>query len=83
MRAVHSIGDVAIGELGGHLFLGRNGNGLVQLGEEKANLDTVVPGLIDVVVREDTSRLGLKGSDGLSGQSGVDIGIEDLCAIDS
>lgn len=65
VRAVHSVADVARRKLCRHRLLRGNWNGLILLGEEETDLNTVVPRLVLVVIREDTCRLRLEGCDGL------------------
>lgn len=82
MRAVHSIRDVATGELRGHRLLSREWYGLVLLGEEKADLNTVIPRLVCVVVRKDTRRLWFECSNGFLDKGLVrHIRVEDLTSI--
>lgn len=82
MRAVHGIRDIATWELRCHGLLSCEWYGLVLLGEEKADLNTLVPGLVCVVVGEDTGRLGLESSDGFLDKGLVrHISVEDLAPV--
>lgn len=83
VRAVHSIGDMATWKLSRHRLLSCEWDGLVLLGEEKADLDTVVPRLVCVVVGEDTGRLGLESSEGFLDKGLVrHISVEDLASVE-
>tara|TARA_R110002060_G_scaffold5929_5_gene9053 strand:+ start:2700 stop:3059 length:360 start_codon:yes stop_codon:yes gene_type:complete len=78
MRAVHGVAEVPIWKLRSHSLLSRDRNGLVQLSEEEADLDTLGPWLIGCVVREDAGWLRLETSNGFGDKSSVgDIGVED------
>lgn len=82
MGAVHGVADIAGWELGRHLLLRGNRDGLVLLGKEKADFDTVVPRRVLVVVREDTCRLRLESRNGLLDKCLVgNIGVEDLSGV--
>lgn len=82
MRAVHCIRDVATGELRGHRLLSREWYGLVLLGEEKPDLNAIIPRLVGVVVGENTRRLGFKCSNSFLDKGLVrNIRVEDLTSI--
>lgn len=83
MRAVHGVRDIATGELSRHRLLSCEWDGLVLLGEEKADLDAVVPGFVCVVVGENTGRLRLESSDSFVNKGLVrHISVEDLASVD-
>lgn len=83
VRAVHGVRDIATWELSRHRLLSCEWDCLVLLGEEKADLDTVVPGLVCVVVGEDTGGLGLESGEGFLDKGLVrNISVEDLASVD-
>lgn len=83
MRAVHGVGDVATWELGSHRLLSCEWYGLVLLSEEKADLDTIVPRLVCIVVGEYAGRFGLEGGDSFFDKCLVrHICVEHLASVD-
>lgn len=83
VRAVHGVRDIATWELSRHRLLSSEGYGLILLGEEKADLDTVAPRFVRVVVREDAGRFGLERGDSLLDKSLVrHISVKDLTCVD-
>lgn len=81
MRAVHGVAEVTIWELRSHSLLSGDGNGLIQLSEEEADLNSLGPWFVSCVVREDAGWLRLETSNGFGDKSSIgDICVEDgLC----
>lgn len=84
MGAVQRVANVASWELGRHSLLCGKRDCLILLGEEKANLNTIVPRLEQVVIREDASGFGLELCQSLGKQSLIfDVGVGNLRDIGS
>lgn len=82
MGAVHGVRDIATWELSRHRLLSGEWDGLILLGEEKADLNAVIPRFVRVVVGEDTGRLGLEGSDSFLYEGlACHIGVKDLTCV--
>lgn len=83
MRTVHCVRDIATWKLRGHGLLSCKWYGLVLLREEEADLDTVIPRCVCIVVGKDTSRLGLESSNGFVNKGLVCyICVKDLGSVD-
>lgn len=82
VRAVHRVRDVTCRELRSHGLLCCDRNSLVLQRKEEANLDAIVPGLVGVVVGEDTGRLRLERRNCLFDKRLIgDICVKDLAGV--